>query len=83
MMDKEERRDTSGKHQEKDPQDFESLSRKERKGQSPSVGEEGTEEDRRQWEKTRDLHEEAKQITEKADESHQKVDEGNQEQSQG
>jgi hypothetical protein len=83
MMDKEERRDTSGKHQEKDPQDFENLSREERGGQSPSVGEEGTEEDRRQWEKTRDLREEAKQITEKADESHQKVDEGNQEQSQG
>jgi len=83
MMDKEERWDTSGKHQEKDSQDFENLSREERGGQSPSVGEEGTEEDRRQWEKTRDLHEEAKQITEKADESHRNVDEGNQEQSQG
>ena len=82
-MDKEERRDNSGEHQEEDPQDFENISREVRKRQSPSVGEEGTEEDRMQWEKTRDLHEEAKQITEKADASHQEVDEGIQEQSQG
>jgi len=81
-MDKEERRDTSDKHKE-DPQDFENISREVRQGQSPTVDEEGTEEDRKQWEKTRDLHEEAKQITEKADASHQEVDEGIQEQSQG
>jgi hypothetical protein len=68
-MVKEERQDTSGKHQEEDPQAFEHISREEREGQSPTIGEEGTEEDRSQWEKTRDLHEEAKQITEKADES--------------
>ena len=83
MMDKEERRDTSGKHQEKDPQDFENLRREERAAQSPSVGEEGTEEDRRQWEKSRDLHEEAKQITEKADESHRRVQEEDQRHSEG
>ena len=82
-MDKEERRDTSGKHQEKDPHDFENLSHEERGGQSPSVGEEGTEEDRSQWEKTRDLHEEAKRITEKADEHHRKAEEGNHDHSEG
>jgi hypothetical protein len=76
-MDKEERRDTSDEQKEEDPRAFESISREERGGQSPSLGEEGTEEDRRQWEKARDLHEEAKQITEKADESHRKVEEGN------
>jgi hypothetical protein len=76
-MDKEERRDTSDEQKEEDPRAFESISREECEGQSPSLGEEGTEEDRRQWEKTRDLHEEAKQITEKADESHRKVEEGN------
>jgi len=73
-MDEEERRDASGEHQEEDPQDFENISREVRKGQSPAIGEEGTEEDRRQWEKTRDLHEEAKQITEKADESRRKTE---------
>jgi len=73
-MDKEKRRDTSDKHEE-DPQDFENISREVRQGQSPAVGEEGTEEDRKQWEKTRDLHEEAKQITEKADASHRKTEE--------
>jgi hypothetical protein len=73
-MDEEERRDASGKHQEEDPQDFENISREGRKGQSPTIGEEGTEEDRRQWEKTRDLHEEAEQITDKADESRRKTE---------
>jgi len=82
-MDKEERRDLSDEQREEDPQDFENISREVRERQSPSLGEEGTEEDRKQWEKTRDLHEEAKQITEKADASHQEIDEGIQEQSQG
>ena len=81
-MDREERRDTSDEQKEEHPQDFENISREVRERQSPSVGEEGTEEDRKQWEKTRDLHEEAKQITEKADSSHQEVDEGIQEESQ-
>jgi hypothetical protein len=71
-MDEEERQYTLGKHQEQDPQDFENISREVRERQSPSVGEEGTEEDRRQWERTRDLHEEAKQITENADQPNRK-----------
>jgi hypothetical protein len=71
-MDKEQR-DTPDNHEE-DPQDFESIGREVRQGQSPAVGEEGSEADRRQWEKTRDLHEEAKQITEKADASHRKTE---------
>ncbi len=73
-MDEEERRDTSGEHREEDPRDFENIGRGVREGQSPSVGEEGTEEERRQWERTRDLHEEAKQVTEKADESHLRLE---------
>ena len=73
-MDQEERRDTPVEHQEEGPRDFENISRGAREGQSSSLGEEGTEEDRRQWEKTRDLHEEAKQITEKADESRRKTE---------
>ncbi len=55
-MDRQERRDTSGKHREEDPQDFENIGHEVRERQSPSVGEEGTEEDRRQWKKIRDLH---------------------------
>ena len=74
-MDQEERRDTPVEHQEEGPRDFENISRGVREGQSPSVGEEGTEEERRQWEETRDLREEAKQVTEKADESHRRVEE--------
>ena len=42
-MAKEERRDMSGERQEEDPQAFENISREEREGQSPSMGEEGTE----------------------------------------
>ena len=71
-MDDEERRDTSGEHREEDPREFENIDPGVREGQSPAVGEEGTEEDREQWEKTRDLHEEAKKITDKADERHQR-----------
>ena len=71
-MDQAERRDTPGEHQKEDPRDFENISREAREGQSSSLGEEGTEEDRRQWEKTRDLHEEAERITEKAEETHRK-----------
>jgi hypothetical protein len=70
-MDQEEQRDTPGEEQE-DPRDFEGVGREVREGQSPSVGEEGTEEERGQWEKTRDLHEEAKQVTEKADARHRR-----------
>ena len=73
-MDKEERRHTSNERSEEGSREFENISRAGREGQSPAVAEEGTEEDRKQWEKTRDLHEEAKQVTEKADERHQKED---------
>ncbi len=65
-MGNEERRDTSGE----DRREFASIGREAREEQSPAVGEAGTEEDRRRWEKTRDLHEEAKQVTDKADQSH-------------
>lgn len=82
-MGKEERQDTSGKHQEEDPQAFENISREEREGQSSTMGEEGTEEDRSQWERTRNLHEEAMQITEKADESNRKEEEGRHDHPQG
>jgi hypothetical protein len=81
-MDKEERQDMRA-NQEEDPQAFENISREEREGQSPSMGEEGTEEERRQWERTRNLHEEANQITEKAEESHPKGEEGSHDRSQG
>ncbi len=69
-MDREEQQETAGEQGKEDPQAFESVGREVRERQSPSIGEEGTEEDRRQWEKTRDLHEEAKQISEKADARH-------------
>ena len=70
MMDREQR--DKADRQDEDPQAFDKAGRKVREGQSPQVGEEGTEEDRRQWKKTRDLHEEAKQISEKADARHRK-----------
>jgi hypothetical protein len=76
-MDKDQRRDTSGNPKEQDPQDFQDISHEVREGQSPTVGEEATEEDRRQWERTRDLDEEAEQITEKADKSRQRAEEDN------
>jgi hypothetical protein len=79
----EERRDTSSERQEEDPRAFENIGREEREGQSFSIGEEGTEEDRRQWQKTRDLHEEAKQVTENADESNRKGEEGRHDHPQG
>jgi len=81
-MDNEERRNTSGEHEEEDPRGFENISREARERQSSSLGGEGTEEDRRQWERTRDLHEEAKQVTKKADESHRNVEEENHDHSQ-
>jgi hypothetical protein len=64
-MGQDERRDDAGGQE-----DFEPVTREVREGQSPSVGEEGTEEDREQWQKTRDLHKEAEQISKKADERH-------------
>lgn len=58
-MDRDERRDTAGGEREEDPRRFQRTTREAREGQSPATGEEGTEEDRRQWEKTRDLSKEA------------------------
>jgi hypothetical protein len=43
-------------HQEEDPRRFEKITRKVREEQSPSTGDEGTEEERRQWEKTCEHH---------------------------
>ncbi len=76
-MDREERRESAGGQGEENPQAFENVGREVRERQSPSIGEEGTEEDRRQWEKTRNLHEEAKQISEKADARHREDQEDN------
>ena len=47
---------------EEDPRQFEKAAREVREGQSPAAGEEGTGEDRRQWEKTRDVGKEADAI---------------------
>ena len=69
-MDREEGRDQTGGRGEEETRAFESVGREVRERQSPSTGEEGTEEDRRQWEKTRDLHEEAKKISDKTDPRH-------------
>ena len=82
-MDKEESRDASGEPKEEDPREFENISRGVREGQSPTVGEGGTEEDRKEWEKTRDLHEEAKQVTEKADEPRGQAEEGDHDHPEG
>jgi hypothetical protein len=46
MLAQEERRDRAGRQE--DEQSFEPVSREVREEQSPSVGEEGTEEDRKQ-----------------------------------
>jgi len=53
---------------EEDPRRFERIGREVRKGQSPNTGEEGTEEERRQWEKTRDISKEIDAISEEAEE---------------
>jgi hypothetical protein len=82
-MDKEERRDTSDEQKEEDPRAFENVSHEKCGEQSPSIGEEGTEADRRQWEKTRNLQEESKQVTENAYESNRKGEEGRHDHSHG
>jgi hypothetical protein len=53
---------------EEDSQRFEEITREVREEQSPSTGDEGTEVDRRQWEKTRDISKEASEIPEEANE---------------
>jgi hypothetical protein len=56
-----------------DSQRFEKITREVREEQSPSTGDEGTEVDRRQWEKTRDISKEASVIPEEASEQRREV----------
>jgi hypothetical protein len=56
-----------------DSQRFEKITREVREEQSPSTGDEGTEVDRRQWEKTRDISKEASEIPEEANEQRREV----------
>ena len=72
-MDQDEQRDTTGGQLEEDPRRFEKTNREVREEQSPSTGEEGTEEDRQQWEKTRDISKEVDAIPEEANEQHREV----------
>jgi hypothetical protein len=62
--------ENGGGQQEEDPRRFERIGREVRKEQSPSTGEEGTEVERGQWEKTRDMRKEIDAIPEEADERH-------------
>ena len=72
-MNKEVQRDTTGGQREEDPRRFEKATREVREEQSPSTGEEGTEEDRQQWEKPRDISEEVAAIPEEASEQHRQA----------
>ena len=67
-MNQDEHRDTTGGKREEDPRRFEKTTRGVREEQSPSTGEEGVEEDCRQWEKPRDISEEVAAIPEEASE---------------
>lgn len=67
-MNQDERRDPTGGRREEDPRRFEKAAREVREEQSPGTGEEGTEEDRRQWEKKRDVGKEADALPEEAGE---------------
>ena len=67
-MDQDEQRDTTGGQREEDPRRFENIPREVREEQSTSTGEEVTEEDRRQWERTRDISKEVDAIPEEANE---------------
>jgi hypothetical protein len=58
---------------EEDSQRFEEITREVREEQSPSTGDEGTEADRRQWEKTRNISKEASEIPEEANEQRRPV----------
>jgi hypothetical protein len=69
-MDRDEQRDTAGGQQEEVPRRFERTTREVREEQSPSTGDEGTEEDRQQWEKPRDISEEVAAIPEEANDQH-------------
>lgn len=72
-MNQDERRDTTGGQREEDPRRFEKATREVRGEQSPRMGEEGTEEDRQQWEKSRDTSKEADAIPAEADEQHRRL----------
>ena len=67
-MDQDEQRDTTRGEREEDPRRFERTAREVREEQSPSIGEEGAEEDRRQWEKPRDISREVAAIPEEDNE---------------
>jgi hypothetical protein len=67
-MNQDEQRDTTGGEREEDPRRFEKTTREVREVLSPSTGDEGTEEDRQQWEKPRDISEEVAAIPEEASE---------------
>jgi hypothetical protein len=66
MMDQDDQQDAASGQQEEDSQRFEKATRELREKQSPSTGDEGTEEDRQQGEKTRDISKEASKIPEEA-----------------
>ena len=74
-MDQDEQRDTAGGQREEDPRRFERTDREVREEQSPSTGEEGTEEDRQRWENPRDISKEVDAIPEEASERHRQVGE--------
>ena len=72
-MNEDEQRDTTGGPREEDPRRFEKTTREVREEQSPSTGDEGTEEDRQQWEKPRDLSKEVAAIPEEASEQRRRA----------
>ena len=65
-MNQDEQRETTGGKREEAPRRFEQTTREVREVQSPSTGDEGTEEDRQQWEKPRDISEEVAAMPEEA-----------------
>ncbi len=67
-MGHDEQQDATRRQREEDPQRFENIPREVREEQSPSTGEEGSEEDRQQWEKGRDIGKEVGAIPDQADE---------------
>jgi hypothetical protein len=67
-MGQDEQRETTSGQREEDPRRFERTTREVREEQSPNPGEEGTEEDRQQWENPRDIGEEKAAIPEEANE---------------
>jgi hypothetical protein len=74
-MNQDEQRDTTGGEREEDPRRFEKTTREVREVLSPSTGDEGTEEDRQQWEKPRDISEEVAAIPEEASEQRRQAGE--------